>query len=290
MVAMDWGQYTYAIAFYAAAALAVASAAMVVWHRNPVINALYLVLTLFALAVVFVLLHAHFLAAVQVLVYAGAALVLFLLIVMLLNLDEQSLKIVKPGLSQAAGVAAVFAVTLLIAAVGGGLKTTHVNESDPVQVENFVTYVNKVRSGYRETTGANRGEVLAMAQLLLEALDDPQMKSNFTAPGKIATLPESRFNDLRKTLETSASELHGIEEIGPPADFQDFSREDMLDLLAAAGEARLKQMREFGTTAAVGRLLFSRYILPFEAASFLLLAAIIGVLVLARRKPGEAGS
>jgi NADH:ubiquinone oxidoreductase subunit 6 (subunit J) len=286
---MDWGQYAYAIAFYAAAALAVASAAMVVWHKNPVVNALYLVLTLFALAVVFVLLHAHFLAAVQVLVYAGAALVLFLLIIMLLNLDEQSLKIVKPGLAKAVGVAAVFAVTLMIAAVAGGLDVKHDNESDPGKVEDFVTYVNRVRSGYRETTGTSSLQALAMSQLLLKALDDPQMKAHFTPPDKIAALPESRFNDLRDALVTSLGKLNALEQISPPGDFKDFSRQDMLDLLAAVGQARLEQMREFGTTAGVGRLLFSLYILPFEIASFLLLGAIIGVLVLARRKPAEEG-
>jgi NADH-quinone oxidoreductase subunit J len=49
---------------------------------------------------------------------------------------------------------------------------------------------------------------------------------------------------------------------------------------------RLSLMTNFGTTAEVGKLVFARYYLPFEAAGILLLAAIVGVIVLARRAPG----
>ncbi|GIW40744.1 MAG: NADH dehydrogenase subunit J [Candidatus Binatia bacterium] len=66
-----------------------ASAAGVVLFRNPVRSALSLVLTLFLVAVHFVLLQAHMVAALQVIVYAGAILVLFLFVIMLLNLEAQ---------------------------------------------------------------------------------------------------------------------------------------------------------------------------------------------------------
>jgi len=71
------------------AALAVASAAVVVTHRNPIYSVLSLVVTLISLAVLFVLLGAPFLAALQVLVYTGAILVLFLFVVMLLNVERE---------------------------------------------------------------------------------------------------------------------------------------------------------------------------------------------------------
>lgn len=65
---------------------------MVVSHKNPVSSAVSLVLTLFSTAVLFVLLHAHFIAAIQILIYAGAIMVLFLFTVMFLNIRDSELR------------------------------------------------------------------------------------------------------------------------------------------------------------------------------------------------------
>lgn len=81
---MDWFVYGFA-------SLSIASALMVVTRKNPIISALYLSLTLFCLAALFVLLEAYFIAAVQVLVYAGAVMVLFIFVIMLLNLDPEKM-------------------------------------------------------------------------------------------------------------------------------------------------------------------------------------------------------
>jgi NADH-quinone oxidoreductase subunit J len=75
--------------FLALAALTVIAALTVVLHPNPVKSALALVVTLFALAVIFVLLEAHMIAALQIIVYAGAIMVLFLFVIMLLNLQNE---------------------------------------------------------------------------------------------------------------------------------------------------------------------------------------------------------
>ena len=74
------------ILFIIFAAAAVATALVMVLQTNPVRSALFLVLNLFCVAVLYLLLNAWFLAAVQVLVYAGAIMVLFLFVIMLLNL------------------------------------------------------------------------------------------------------------------------------------------------------------------------------------------------------------
>ena len=74
--------------FICAAAMILAGALGVILRPNPVHAALSLVLTLFGIAVVFVSLEAHFLAAVQVIVYAGAIVVLFLFVIMLLGVDK----------------------------------------------------------------------------------------------------------------------------------------------------------------------------------------------------------
>ena len=81
--------------FYLFAGLATGGAVGVVMSRSPVGSLLFMVTTLAAMAGTFVLLEAHFLAAIQIIVYAGAIMVLFLFVIMLLNLghdDQQDLR------------------------------------------------------------------------------------------------------------------------------------------------------------------------------------------------------
>src|SRR5437762_13867631 len=86
------------ILFYVFAFLTLACGVLVVanpFSRNPITGAMFLVLTIISMAGLFVLLHAFFLAAVQVLVYAGAVMVLFLFVVMLLDLKEEERRKIK---------------------------------------------------------------------------------------------------------------------------------------------------------------------------------------------------
>jgi len=163
------------VLFYLFAALAVAGALLVVIHKNPVSSAVSLVLTLFSTAVLFVLLSAHFIAAIQILVYAGAIMVLFLFTVMFLNL--------KPGALNFDSKNMAFKGSLLLA----GLF--------------FVGYFS----------------ILAYSRTFPE--------------GSAAALPEG-----------------------------------------------------FGTVEGVGKTLFTDYLLPFELTSVLILAAIIGVVAIAKRR------
>ena len=110
------------ILFYVFAALTLLCGVLVVanpFSRNPVTSAMFLVLTIISMAGLFVLLHAFFLAAVQIIVYAGAVIVLFLFVIMLFNLkEEQQRKIKFFGL--VAGLVSVGAiVTILVKASGG---------------------------------------------------------------------------------------------------------------------------------------------------------------------------
>ncbi|MBI4662805.1 MAG: NADH-quinone oxidoreductase subunit J [Verrucomicrobia bacterium] len=103
------------VLFYCFAALTILCGFMVVanpWSRNPVTSAMFLVLTIVSLAGLFTLLHAFFLAAVQVLVYAGAVMVLFLFVIMLLDLKEEARRKIR-GFGMISGgiaVAAVFGI------------------------------------------------------------------------------------------------------------------------------------------------------------------------------------
>jgi NADH-quinone oxidoreductase subunit J len=76
--------------FYGFAGLAVACALMVILKKNPVASAFSLVLVFFAFAGIYATLDAHLIAALQVLVYAGAIMVLFIFVIMLLNADVPS--------------------------------------------------------------------------------------------------------------------------------------------------------------------------------------------------------
>jgi NADH-quinone oxidoreductase subunit J len=101
------------IPFYVFAALALLCGALVLVSRNPVNCAMFLVLTIASLAGLFVLLHAFFLAAIQILVYAGAVMVLFLFVIMLLNLKEEERRKIKKlislvGLVSVGAILAIF--------------------------------------------------------------------------------------------------------------------------------------------------------------------------------------
>ena len=158
--------------FYVFAAIAIAASLAMVAQRNPVAAAMNLVLTMFSLAALFVLLQAHFLAVIQLLVYAGAVMVLFLFVIMFLNLTDDQLRPGKRSILHVAGVALAIYALLQIREV-------------------------------------------------------------------VARTPPA----APKPLDAS-----------------------------------------FGTTAAIGKLLFSDYLLPFEITSVLILAAIVGAVVLAKRK------
>ena len=161
-----------AVLFYLFGALALGSAiAMVLNVRNTVAAALSLVVTMIALAGVFVLLDAFLVGAIQIMVYAGAIVVLFLFVVMLLNLRTD---LFPPGRS----------------------------------------FLPKVLG--------------VVAALCLLALLVPRIGAHLPAP---ASLPEG-----------------------------------------------------FGGFRTVGLALFTRYLLPLEVASLLLLAAIVGAVVLAKRR------
>ncbi len=84
------------IVFVLASLMVLVGAGSVIAMKNPVHAALGLVLTLFGVAVHFVALEAHFLAAVQVIVYAGAIVVLFLFVIMLLGVDKAEDLSVEP--------------------------------------------------------------------------------------------------------------------------------------------------------------------------------------------------
>lgn len=105
-------------AFYFLSFLAVLSALMVVFSRNPIYSVLYLVITFFCVAGHYLLLNAQFLAAVHVIVYAGAIMVLFLYVIMLLNLNQDD----ESSKSNLWKAGAVITAGLLMVVIIGALR------------------------------------------------------------------------------------------------------------------------------------------------------------------------
>jgi NADH-quinone oxidoreductase subunit J len=155
--------------------MAIGCALAVIFHRNPVHCALLLVGVLLSFSGLFVLLNAPFIAAIQVLVYAGAIMVLFLFVLMLLNIKGES-PLLTPGASKGFGI--LFALILFI--------------------------------------------------------------------------------ELLWTVLSPNGETSGSPEVGLP--------------------------EGFGSPAAIGRVLYTVWLFPFEITSILLLIAVIGAVVLAKRK------
>ena len=105
--------------FWLLSFLAISFALMVVITKNPVHSVLYLVLTFFAIAGHYVLLNAQFLAAVHIIVYAGAIMVLFLFVIMLLNLNKET----EPHKSVWLKASATVASGLLLLVLVGSMKS-----------------------------------------------------------------------------------------------------------------------------------------------------------------------
>jgi NADH-quinone oxidoreductase subunit J len=108
------------ILFYILSAIAIFCGFRVVTSNNPVHSVLYLIVTFFAIGCHYLILNAQFLAAVHIIVYAGAIMVLFLYVIMLLNLNKES----EPHKNIAVKFAAVIASGIMLVVMVGTLKGT----------------------------------------------------------------------------------------------------------------------------------------------------------------------
>jgi NADH-quinone oxidoreductase subunit J len=105
--------------FLFVALCAITTAVLMVWQRNPVMSAIYLIANFFCIATLYLLLRAQLLAVLQIVVYTGAIMVLVIFVIMLLNLgDEQTLKVTF-NVRRAIGVAFVVAFLMEMVYVFG---------------------------------------------------------------------------------------------------------------------------------------------------------------------------
>ena len=146
------------ILFYVFAALTLLCGLLVIvnpFSRNPVTSAMFLVLTIISMSGLFVLLHAFFLAAVQIIVYAGAVMVLFVFVIMLLDLKEEQRRKIK-----------IFGLVAGVIAVGGILSA-------------FVKSLAGVKASAAESTPPLDGDTASLGHLLF---------TNYTLPFEIVSV------------------------------------------------------------------------------------------------------
>lgn len=125
------------ITFYVAAAIAIVSTVLMITRLNAVHALLYLVVSLLAVAVVFYVLGAPFVAALEVIIYAGAIMVLFIFVMMMLNLGERATAMerswTKPGVWAGPAILAAVLLVELCFTLGAG-SNAPVRGADPKQV------------------------------------------------------------------------------------------------------------------------------------------------------------
>lgn len=121
--------------FYSAGAVAVVSTLMMLTRLNAVHALLYLIVSLLAVAVVFYVLGAPFIAALEVIIYAGAIMVLFVFVVMMLNLGERATALERSWLTPGMWVGPVILAGILIAEVGVMLAQAHAHSNLGTLVE-----------------------------------------------------------------------------------------------------------------------------------------------------------
>jgi NADH-quinone oxidoreductase subunit J len=222
---------TEPILFTVFGVLAVGSAISVIAFKNPIHSALALVLTFFSLAGLFILLGAYFVAVVQVIVYAGAIMVLFLFVIMLLNLGSLQT-------ARQVSTAKVFSVIL------GFILAVEV-------IYIGVNVYNGTAVASSQTESAAVGGTITSEQLKqigAYQLDRTRINSDYvpqvaTQKTDVETLTANEANELIKKLQA-----------------------------------------EMGRTDRIGTVLFSKFLLPFEVTSLILLAALIGVIALVKRE------
>lgn len=125
--------------FYLLSFLAIMFALMVVFSKNPVHSVLYLVLTFFTIAGHYVLLNAQFLAAVHIIVYAGAIMVLFLFVIMLMNLNKETEPHKSIWLKASAAVASGSLLVVMVGSLKGAasIQSTKAFDSGIGLIENL---------------------------------------------------------------------------------------------------------------------------------------------------------
>ena len=237
------------VLFIIFAAAMLAASFGVVLAKNQVYAAMSLVVSMFFMAAIYALLSAHTLAILQVLVYAGAIVVLFLFVIMLLSIQEQP----RPPFLQRISPVRLLAV-LAAAVLAVALVAVSFNSSSSAVVKSIKQNAD--------------GEWVA-------TFDHSPFHGSFYAAGPLGTgaSPTTHFEVLSVGMQNPPQHI-----ILPAG-----SAPQVGDVVQLSPDVAAVQP-SFGTLTELGNLMYSRYLLPFEVTSLLLLVAIVGAVVVAKGK------
>ena len=136
-----------ALFFYLFAFVAIASAFMVIWARNPVHSVLFLILTFFNAAGLFLLTGAEFLAMILLVVYVGAVAVLFLFVVMMLDIDFAKLRSTALEYAPVGALIGVILAAELLLVIGGSVISTDIGMTIANPIPDVATRTNTAALG-----------------------------------------------------------------------------------------------------------------------------------------------
>lgn len=197
--------------FYGFATVLVIAALSVITAKNPVHAALFLVLTFFSAAGIWMLLKAEFLAIALVLVYVGAVMVLFLFVVMMLDLDLGELRIgFKKHMPVAILVGAVIIAEMTIVLVRGFIGTSNpIAPLDPQFESNNTLALGKLIYGDYVFAFEIAGIILLVAIVAAVALTLRRRKDNKTqdVPSQIRTRREDRIRIVSMVADTANRQM-----------------------------------------------------------------------------------
>ena len=186
------------VVFFSAALMILGGAIGVIALRNPVHAALGLVLTLFGVAVQFVALGAHFVAVVQVIVYAGAIVVLFLFVIMLLGIDRATDLSIEPIKLQRP-LAAVMGVGLV-----GLLGAAIIRARDALDINPAIRARSVDRARVRRTTPTSSSWRGASTATTSSRSSSPRCCSSWPSPARCSSPVAGRVSPMAKPTAVSS--------------------------------------------------------------------------------------
>ena len=282
--------------FWIFAAGAVASSAAVILFRNPLYSALALIVDFFFFAGLYGLLSAHFIAVTQILVYAGAIMVLFLFIIMLLNLKDDELGEFEFRIHHVLSGAAIVGLFFIIAssllplvdqdAVAAGraqaidahlkqaeLYAAEVTKAEALEGPQGQAQLRALRAREPELVVATPTKLAVAGQSgpLWADLNEPGLEAAWSA--RVDGYKQGRSMALGKYPRFSPQ----VPEVVPPGLTGD-------GLTTDRGTIRSGPGASFGTIEPLSLLIVNRFVVPFELTALLLLAAIVGAVIIAKRR------
>ncbi len=235
------------IFFYIFAAGAILSSVAVVVARIPLYSAIALILDFFFFAGLYVLLSAHFMAIIQILVYGGAIMVLFMFIIMLLNLREEH-ELITVRTHHA--VAIILSMSLMV------MMGTALNK---------IVDMNAVQAATVGTTEDTLVAVPSRVPGLYGALDEASLEQGFKS--KVSKWSAG-------TAKSSDGKYRPVDPSAPT----------VVPTMLSGGTPEHPEPASFGTAEPMSLLLVNRFVVPFELTALMLLGAIVGAVVIAKKR------